>query len=73
MTGPNRDLHSGVYGGAVVNPLNTLTKILASLHDENGVINILVFTMMLTLYPMQTVPNWQKLRLMSRLIWMILK
>lgn len=40
VTGPNRDLHSGVYGGAVVNPLNALTKILASLHDENGAINI---------------------------------
>lgn len=40
VTGPNKDLHSGVYGGAVVNPLNALCKILASLHDENGAINI---------------------------------
>ena len=40
VTGPNKDLHSGVYGGAVVNPLNALCKILASLHDENGSINI---------------------------------
>ena len=40
VTGPNKDLHSGVYGGAVVNPANALCKILANLHDENGRINI---------------------------------
>lgn len=36
VTGPNRDLHSGVYGGAVANPLNVLCSMIASLHDENG-------------------------------------
>ena len=36
VTGPNRDLHSGVYGGAVANPANVLSKMIASLHDENG-------------------------------------
>jgi acetylornithine deacetylase/succinyl-diaminopimelate desuccinylase-like protein len=36
VTGPNRDLHSGVYGGAVANPINTLCGMIASLHDENG-------------------------------------
>lgn len=40
VTGPNRDLHSGVYGGAVANPLNILCKMVASLHDENGHITI---------------------------------
>ncbi len=40
VTGPNRDLHSGVYGGAVVNPCNALAKMIASLHDENGRITI---------------------------------
>ncbi|PQA60534.1 dipeptidase [Siphonobacter curvatus] len=40
VTGPNRDLHSGVYGGAVANPINTLAKMIASLHDENGHITI---------------------------------
>ncbi len=40
VTGPNRDLHSGVYGGAVVNPINTLSKMIASLHDEKGKITI---------------------------------
>jgi acetylornithine deacetylase/succinyl-diaminopimelate desuccinylase-like protein len=36
VTGPNRDLHSGVYGGAVANPLTILSKMIASLHDENN-------------------------------------
>ncbi len=40
VTGPNRDLHSGVYGGAVVNPINELCQLIASLHDENGKITI---------------------------------
>lgn len=40
VTGPNRDLHSGTYGGAVGNPINTLCKMIASLHNENGEITI---------------------------------
>ena len=40
VTGPNRDLHSGVYGGAVLNPINALCKMIAALHDENGRITI---------------------------------
>lgn len=40
VTGPNRDLHSGMYGGAVPNPANVLCKILASLHDEEGRVDI---------------------------------
>jgi acetylornithine deacetylase/succinyl-diaminopimelate desuccinylase-like protein len=40
LTGPNRDLHSGVYGGAVANPLTILCKMIASLHDENNHITI---------------------------------
>jgi acetylornithine deacetylase/succinyl-diaminopimelate desuccinylase-like protein len=40
VTGPNRDLHSGLYGGAVANPLNMLAKMIASLHDENGRITV---------------------------------
>ncbi|TAE45873.1 MAG: dipeptidase [Cytophagales bacterium] len=35
VTGPNRDLHSGVYGGAVANPINVLCEMIASLKDEN--------------------------------------
>jgi len=40
VTGPNRDLHSGLYGGAVANPINVLTKMIATLHDENNHITI---------------------------------
>lgn len=40
ITGPNRDLHSGVYGGAVANPITILSKMIASLHDENNHITV---------------------------------
>ena len=40
LTGPNRDLHSGIFGGAVANPANVLAKMIASLHDENKHITI---------------------------------
>ena len=40
VTGPNRDLHSGLYGGAVANPINVLTKMIASLHDDDNHITI---------------------------------
>lgn len=40
VTGPNRDLHSGVYGGGVQNPMNALCEIMAKIKDEKGVIQI---------------------------------
>ena len=40
IEGPNRDLHSGLYGGAVPNPINVLSKMIGSLIDENGVITV---------------------------------
>ena len=40
VTGPNRDLHSGLYGGAVMNPINALCDMISSLHDENRHITI---------------------------------
>ena len=40
VTGPNRDLHSGVYGGAVANPVTILAKMIASCHDEHNHITI---------------------------------
>lgn len=40
VTGPNRDLHSGLYGGCVANPINILAQMIASLHDENEHITI---------------------------------
>lgn len=40
VTGPNRDLHSGLFGGAVANPINVLAKMIASCIDDNGHITI---------------------------------
>ena len=40
LTGPDRDLHSGMYGGAVENPINALARLIAGLHDENHRITI---------------------------------
>ncbi len=40
VTGANHDLHSGIYGGAVANPINVLCKMIADLHDEDGHITI---------------------------------
>ena len=40
LHGPRRDLHSGLYGGAVPNPLNILTRILGQLHDDQGRVRI---------------------------------
>ncbi len=40
VTGPNRDLHSGVYGGAVENPANVLAEIITKLKDKDGVIQV---------------------------------
>ena len=40
ITGPNRDLHSGLYGGTVANPINVLCNMIASLHDQDKKVNI---------------------------------
>lgn len=40
LTGPNRDLHSGVFGGAVANPANALARMIAALHDDEGRVRI---------------------------------
>jgi len=40
VTGPNRDLHSGLFGGAVANPINVLSSMIAKMTDENGRITI---------------------------------
>jgi acetylornithine deacetylase/succinyl-diaminopimelate desuccinylase-like protein len=40
LTGPDRDLHSGIFGGAVANPANAMAKMIASLTDEKGMITI---------------------------------
>ena len=40
VTGPNRDLHSGLYGGTVANPINILADMIAQLHTAKGSVNI---------------------------------
>ncbi|GAB5436280.1 M20/M25/M40 family metallo-hydrolase [Falsiruegeria mediterranea] len=40
ITGPDRDLHSGMYGGIGMNPIRVLTKILAGLHDDTGAVTL---------------------------------
>jgi len=40
VTGPNRDLHSGSFGGAVANPINILAQMISKLHDNNGMVAI---------------------------------
>jgi acetylornithine deacetylase/succinyl-diaminopimelate desuccinylase-like protein len=40
ITGPDRDLHSGTFGGVSPNPANILAKIISELHDQNGKITI---------------------------------
>ena len=53
LTGPNRDLHSGGFGGTVANPANVLCKMMAALIDENGRVQIPGFydDILKTLYP----------------------
>lgn len=40
ITGPSRDLHSGMYGGIAMNPIRILTRALADLHDETGAVTL---------------------------------
>lgn len=51
VTGPNHDLHSGIFGGAVANPINVLCQMIAALTDADGRVTLPVFMMMSRKFP----------------------
>ena len=61
ITGPSRDLHSGMYGGISINPIRVLTKILAGLHDEDGKITLSVFYEGVPELPQNISDQWDNL------------
>ena len=61
ITGPDKDLHSGMYGGAAMNPIRVLTRILASLHDESGRITVPGFYDGVAELPEAVRAQWQAL------------
>jgi len=61
ISGPEIDLHSGLYGGAAINPIRVLTKILGDMHNENGTITIDGFYDGVSELPDETAEQWNKL------------
>jgi len=61
ITGPSRDLHSGMYGGISINPIRVLTKILAGLHDEEGKITLSGFYDGVPELPQNISDQWENL------------
>ena len=59
ITGPDKDLHSGMYGGAAVNPIAVLARIIASLHDEQGRITLPGFYDGVPEMPQEILDQWQ--------------
>ena len=59
--GPNKDLHSGMYGGAAMNPIRVLTRILGRLHDETGRVTVPHFYDGVTELPDDIRAQWQAL------------
>jgi acetylornithine deacetylase/succinyl-diaminopimelate desuccinylase-like protein len=61
LTGPSHDLHSGLYGGAIVNPINALARMVASLHDAEGRVAIEGFYDEVRPLPARTQAQWDGL------------
>ena len=61
ITGPSRDLHSGMYGGAAMNPIRVLSRIIASLHDEDGRITVPGFYDGVPDLPDEVYEQWENL------------
>jgi acetylornithine deacetylase/succinyl-diaminopimelate desuccinylase-like protein len=61
LTGANRDLHSGLYGGLAVNPIHVLSKILGELHDDTGAVAIPGFYDGVEELPQEIADQWHEL------------
>jgi acetylornithine deacetylase/succinyl-diaminopimelate desuccinylase-like protein len=61
LRGANRDLHSGLFGGAAINPIRVLARILAELHDDNGVVTVPGFYDGVDELPEEIATQWREL------------
>lgn len=61
ITGPNKDLHSGMFGGAAMNPIRVLSRIIATLHDEQGRITVPGFYDGVPEIPADLLQQWESL------------
>ncbi len=61
LTGANRDLHSGIYGGMAINPVHVLSRILGELHDETGAVALPGFYEGVEEVPQEILDQWNAL------------
>ncbi len=67
--GADRDLHSGMFGGAAVNPIHVLAKIIADLHDDTHRITIPGFYDGVAELPDEIATQWRNLPQSTRIFW----